>query len=121
MISFSFCQYLQFPKTLRLVIHHMIYLIQTPQAFNYKKLFTLQNNKSEEVTDDANLFVSAGKKIKIIKGEFTNNKITINKDIRFARSFHRSRLTTKTLPLFSPKPQKKLTNCNSFTLSPSSL
>ena len=38
-----------------------------------------------------------------------------------ARSFHRSRLTTKTLPLFSPKPQKKLTNCNSFTLFPSSL
>jgi 2-C-methyl-D-erythritol 4-phosphate cytidylyltransferase/2-C-methyl-D-erythritol 2,4-cyclodiphosphate synthase len=60
-----------------------IYLIQTPQAFNYKKLFALQNNKNEEVTDDANLFVRAGKKIKIIKGEFTNNKITINKDIKF--------------------------------------
>ena len=59
-----------------------IYLIQTPQAFNYKKLFELQNNKSEEVTDDANLFVRAGKKIKIIKGELTNNKITINKDIK---------------------------------------
>jgi 2-C-methyl-D-erythritol 4-phosphate cytidylyltransferase/2-C-methyl-D-erythritol 2,4-cyclodiphosphate synthase len=26
-----------------------VYLIQTPQAFNYKKLFALQNNKSEEV------------------------------------------------------------------------
>jgi len=60
-----------------------IYLIQTPQAFNYKKLFELQNNKSEEVTDDANLFVRAGKKIKIIKGETTNNKITINSDIKF--------------------------------------
>ena len=63
-----------------------IYLIQTPQAFNYKKLFTLQNDKSEEVTDDANLFVRAGKKIKIIKGEFTNNKITINSDINFNNS-----------------------------------
>ncbi|MDC0616967.1 2-C-methyl-D-erythritol 4-phosphate cytidylyltransferase [Candidatus Pelagibacter ubique] len=61
-----------------------IYLIQTPQAFNYKKLFELQNNKSEEVTDDANLFVRAGKKIKIIKGETTNNKITINSDIKFS-------------------------------------
>ena len=59
-----------------------VYLIQTPQAFNYKKLFALQNNKSEDVTDDANLFVRAGKKIKIIKGELTNNKITINKDIK---------------------------------------
>jgi 2-C-methyl-D-erythritol 4-phosphate cytidylyltransferase / 2-C-methyl-D-erythritol 2,4-cyclodiphosphate synthase len=60
-----------------------IYLIQTPQAFNYKKLFALQDIKSEEVTDDANLFVRAGKKIKIIKGEFTNNKITTSKDIKF--------------------------------------
>ena len=60
-----------------------IYLIQTPQAFIFKKLYALQNNKSIEVTDDANLFVRAGKKIKIIKGETTNNKITINSDIKF--------------------------------------
>jgi len=59
-----------------------IFLIQTPQAFNYKKLYALQNNKSVEVTDDANLFVKAGKKIKIIKGEINNNKITINSDIK---------------------------------------
>jgi 2-C-methyl-D-erythritol 4-phosphate cytidylyltransferase / 2-C-methyl-D-erythritol 2,4-cyclodiphosphate synthase len=59
-----------------------IYLIQTPQAFNYKKLYALQNNKGTEVTDDANLFVRAGKKIKIIKGEINNNKITINSDIK---------------------------------------
>ena len=58
-----------------------IYLIQTPQAFNYKKIYALQNNKGAEVTDDANLFVKAGQKIKIIKGEINNNKITINKDI----------------------------------------
>ena len=59
-----------------------IYLIQTPQAFNYKKLFELQTNKGVEVTDDANLFVKAGKKIKIIKGEINNNKITTNSDIK---------------------------------------
>ena len=59
-----------------------IYLIQTPQAFNYKKLYNLQTDKSSEVTDDANLFVKAGKKIKIIKGEIKNNKITINSDIK---------------------------------------
>ena len=58
-----------------------IYLIQTPQAFNYKKLYRLQNDKSSNVTDDANLFVQAGKKIKIIYGESNNNKITINSDI----------------------------------------
>ena len=63
-----------------------IYLIQTPQAFNYKELYKLQNNKSIEITDDANLFVRANKKIKIIKGEISNNKITVNSDIKFDNS-----------------------------------
>ena len=58
-----------------------IYLIQTPQAFNYKILYALQNKRGIEITDDASLFVKAGKKIKIIKGEIQNNKITINSDI----------------------------------------
>ena len=59
-----------------------IYLIQTPQAFNYKKLYALQDKKNYEATDDANLFVKAGKKIKIVKGEKNNIKITINSDIQ---------------------------------------
>jgi len=59
-----------------------VYLIQTPQAFNYKKLCRLQNDKSSSVTDDASLFAKAGKKIKIINGEVENNKITINADIK---------------------------------------
>ena len=63
-----------------------IYLVQTPQAFNYKKLYKLQSNKSVEVTDDSNLFIKAGKKIKIIKGEINNNKITINSDVKINNS-----------------------------------
>ena len=59
-----------------------IYLTQTPQAFRYKELFTLQNNKSFDVTDDASLFINAKKKIKIIKGELNNIKITTNSDIK---------------------------------------
>ena len=58
-----------------------IYLIQTPQAFNYKKLYELQNDRAIEITDDAHLFVTAKKKVKIIKGELDNNKITISSDI----------------------------------------
>ena len=58
-----------------------IYLIQTPQAFKYNKLYNLQKDKSVNVTDDASLFVMAKKKIKIIKGEIQNSKITINSDI----------------------------------------
>jgi len=76
-------------KSLNLVTNlkrENIYLIQTPQAFNYKKLYELQNNKSAEVTDDANLFVRTGKKIKIIKGEVNNSKITIDSDIKINNS-----------------------------------
>jgi len=63
-----------------------IYLIQTPQAFKYKELYQLQSDKSSNVTDDANLFVKVQKKIKIIKGEIDNNKITINSDIKIKNS-----------------------------------
>ena len=76
-------------KTLNKVINlkrENIYLVQTPQAFNYKELYKLQNNKGTEITDDANLFVKANKKIKIIKGEINNNKITINSDIEINNS-----------------------------------
>ena len=59
-----------------------IYLTQTPQGFDFKKLYALQNNKSIEITDDANLFIQAGKKIKIIKGEDKNKKVTNNYDIK---------------------------------------
>ena len=59
-----------------------IYLVQTPQAFNYEKLYALQKNRSIEITDDSSLFIRANKKIKIIKGETNNNKITINSDIK---------------------------------------
>jgi 2-C-methyl-D-erythritol 4-phosphate cytidylyltransferase / 2-C-methyl-D-erythritol 2,4-cyclodiphosphate synthase len=59
-----------------------IYLTQTPQAFNFKKLYQLQNNLSSVVTDDANLFIEAGKKIKFINGDINNNKITTTYDIK---------------------------------------
>ena len=63
-----------------------VYLTQTPQAFDYKELYKLQNDKSSKVTDDANLFISAGKKIKFIDGEINNKKITINSDIKINNS-----------------------------------
>ena len=69
-------------NTVRNLKRENIYIIQTPQAFKYKELYKLQNNQSLNITDDASLFVSAGKKIKIIKGETNNNKITQNSDIK---------------------------------------
>ena len=63
-----------------------IYLTQTPQAFDYKELYKLQRDISSKITDDANLFISAKKKIKLIDGEINNKKITINSDIKINNS-----------------------------------
>jgi len=63
-----------------------IYLTQTPQGFDYKELYKLQKDKSSKITDDANLFISARKKIKLINGEINNKKITINSDIKINNS-----------------------------------
>tara|TARA_Y100000590_G_scaffold171396_1_gene196039 strand:- start:1081 stop:2220 length:1140 start_codon:yes stop_codon:yes gene_type:complete len=64
-----------------------IYLAQTPQAFNYKKLIKLQKNKENIITDDSSLFIFANKKIKIINGEFENKKITQKTDTKIEKSF----------------------------------
>ena len=63
-----------------------IYFTQTPQAFDYKELYKLQNNKKFKITDDSNLFVSAGKKVKFISGEINNKKITIKSDLKINNS-----------------------------------
>ena len=63
-----------------------VYLTQTPQAFDYKELYKLQSNKNSKITDDASLFISSGKKIKIIDGEINNKKITVYSDIKINNS-----------------------------------
>ena len=59
-----------------------VYLTQTPQGFDYRELLKLQKNKTAEVTDDSNFFITAKKKVKFIKGEDVNKKITKNIDIK---------------------------------------
>ena len=58
-----------------------IYLAQTPQAFHFKELYKLQKDQSSKITDDANLFISANKKVKFINGEINNSKITTKYDV----------------------------------------
>ena len=83
-----------------------VYHTQTPQGFKYKELVKLHNNKSADITDDSNIFISAGKKIKIIKGEIFNKKITTNLDIKnnnlknFGLGFDIHRLVPKKKTLF---------------------
>ena len=63
------------------------YLTQTPQAFKFKKLYELAINEKSKITDEATLFVNKNRKIKFIKGENTNNKITFKSDIKLAKTF----------------------------------
>ena len=58
-----------------------IFFSQTPQAFKYEVLIKLQKKIDEKTTDDATLLINAKKRIKLIKGEETNYKITTLKDI----------------------------------------
>jgi len=58
-----------------------VLLTQTPQCFNFKTLYNLSKNNKTLVTDEATLFLNNNKKIKFIKGEETNNKITIKSDL----------------------------------------
>ena len=46
-----------------------------------KTLLKLQKKTSSKITDDANLFIEANKKVKFINGEISNSKITIRSDV----------------------------------------
>ena len=59
-----------------------IFLSQTPQAFNFKKILDLQKKINSRTTDDASLFIDNSNKIKLINGEEKNIKITTRNDIK---------------------------------------
>jgi len=66
---------------LKNIDRNKIYLTQTPQAFDYKTLLNLQKKTTSKITDDANLFIDANKKVKFINGEIGNSKITMRSDV----------------------------------------
>jgi 2-C-methyl-D-erythritol 4-phosphate cytidylyltransferase / 2-C-methyl-D-erythritol 2,4-cyclodiphosphate synthase len=60
-----------------------LYSTQTPQGFNYDYIYKLNSNFfDEKITDDSSLFINNNKKIKFIKGNENNNKITTINDIK---------------------------------------
>ena len=63
------------------------YLTQTPQAFRFKDLYELAIKQKNIITDEATFFVEADKKVKFIKGENNNNKITFIEDINSTKNF----------------------------------
>ncbi len=56
-------------------------LTQTPQCFDFKALFNLCKLNNTKITDEATLFLDNNKKIKFIKGEENNFKITTKSDL----------------------------------------
>jgi len=64
-----------------------IYLTQTPQGFDYNTLLNLQKKTTSKITDDANLFIEANKKVKFINGEIGNSKITIRSEVIDKKNF----------------------------------
>ena len=58
-----------------------VLLTQTPQCFDFKTLYNLSKNNKKIVTDEATLFLNNNKKIKFIKGEEENIKITKKSDL----------------------------------------
>ena len=54
---------------------------QTPQCFDYKTIYKISKLNKNLVTDEASLFLNYKKKVKFIKGEENNFKITTKSDL----------------------------------------
>ena len=63
-----------------------IFLTQTPQCFDFKTLYNLSKNNKNLVTDEAALFLNNNNKIKFIKGEKENIKITTKSDLKISNT-----------------------------------
>lgn len=65
-----------------------IWEIQTPQAFKKEILLKAYAQKTEDVpTDDAALVERLGVRIKVLRGDYRNIKVTTNEDLTIAEAF----------------------------------
>ena len=63
------------------LIREKVLNTQTPQAFKLKDIYELSKNNKKKITDEATMFIDRNLKVKFVKGENSNNKITYNSDI----------------------------------------
>ena len=63
------------------------FLTQTPQGFKFKKLYNLAIKEKDIISDEATLFIKNDIKIKLIKGENKNIKITHKEDIKKSKTY----------------------------------
>lgn len=65
-----------------------LYAVQTPQGADVNKYLKIfEESDSAQFTDDASMFESAGYKVRVIDGEYTNIKITTPEDIALAEFY----------------------------------
>ena len=62
-------------------------LTQTPQAFNFQDLYNLSIKQKNVVTDETSLFIENNLKVKFIKGENLNHKITFKDDLKLSKTY----------------------------------
>ena len=66
----------------------MIYRAGTPQVFSRRIIKTAYGLKrADNVTDDASLVERLGVKVKVLKGPYSNIKITTREDLKIAEAF----------------------------------
>ena len=81
--------YIQSPDSIKYIyknkfinlIRNKALLTQTPQAFKFKDVYNLTKQNKIKIHDESSLFIEKNLKIKFIKGEILNKKITYENDI----------------------------------------
>ena len=66
-------------KVVKNLDRNKLYLTQTPQCFNFNYINYLTKKNRYSVTDECSLVLNNKDKVKFIKGELNNEKITIHK------------------------------------------
>ena len=64
------------------------FLAQTPQAFRFKDLYKLAIKEKNKVSDEASFYLNQNLKVKFIKGENQNIKITYLDDTKMSKTYY---------------------------------
>jgi len=65
-----------------------VYLTQTPQCYDFNNLYKLAKKNKNKITDENTLFLNKNLKVKFIKGEIINRKITYLNEIKTNKTFY---------------------------------
>ena len=68
------------------ILRNTLRLAQTPQGFNYKKIYDRHKKNKDLIDDDSALFNNTNDKVLAIKGDKTNLKITDIDDLKIFKS-----------------------------------